>query len=757
MGASVIESKKKQLWPVRGVFLLALLGLSAFLLKGDVWTFLTWWLLALILGLVAMPLTGRLFGSFEDRGWVFSKVLAIALAGFAEWFLATAFGLPFTTLTCMLTVLVLALIGLLAAWKGGTPARDYLPMDKLELIFWEELIFLAVFLVWTYQAGFNPKAYGTEKFMDYGFMQAMYRSSSLPATDMWYSQGTINYYYGGQYFAVFLTKLSLTSVSRTYNLMRAFVAGFAFALPFSLVRQMLIARLKELSLCLLFSALGGLLGGAAVCFAGNMHYVYYALVKPLIQRITGAEEISSYWFPDATRYIGYNPDVPDKTIHEFPCYSFILGDLHAHVVNIMFVLLLAGLLYAYMLHSREDASRFALEKGSLTRWNFWKKQLFSPWLLAAGFLLGLYQMNNYWDYVIYSVVVFVSLLAINLVGFQGKALPVITVTGLSQLAAMLFGALLILPFNLKFVKMVDGVALAQYHSLPHQLLILWGLPAILGIVFLVCFFAENLRGAEKKSLSGLLTRAGAPDVFSFLLTCCAIGLVLLPEIVYVRDIYENGNARANTMFKLTYQAYILFGIMMGYVIIRLLIYCRKLVFKIIGWTGLFLLLLTVGYFFHSLKAWCGTWWDPDCYRGLYAEAFLEEEFSEDAGAIRYLQENIEGSPVVLEANGDSYTGYDRVSAMTGLPTVLGWYVHEWLWRMDTQDLNFINADIEKIYTSEDSMAVSDLLKRYGVSYVFIGSKEREKYAERLREDVLLGLGQVEYEDPDSGTKIIHLY
>ena len=66
----------------------------------------------------------------------------------------------------------------------------------------------------------------------------MMRSKTLPATDLWYSQGKINYYYGGQYFAVFLTKLSGTKVELTYNLMRTFVAAFAFVLPFSLVHQM---------------------------------------------------------------------------------------------------------------------------------------------------------------------------------------------------------------------------------------------------------------------------------------------------------------------------------------------------------------------------------------------------------------------------------------------------------------------------------------------------------------------------------------
>lgn len=99
-----------------------------------------------------------------------------------------------------------------------------------------------------------------------------------------------------------------------------------------------------------------------------------------------------------------------------------------------------------------------------------------------------------------------------------------------------------------------------------------------------------------------------------------------------------------------------------------------------GGIGLVLLLWTFGYFGTSVYSWFGNVFDLSEYRGLDATAYLENVFSEDAGAIRWLDETIEGQPVVLEANGDSYSDYERVSAMTGLPTVLGWYVHEWLWR-----------------------------------------------------------------------------
>ena len=137
-----------------------------------------------------------------------------------------------------------------------------------------------------------------------------------------------------------------------------------------------------------------------------------------------------------------------------------------------------------------------------------------------------------------------------------------------------------------------------------------------------------------------------------------------------------------------------------------------------------------------------------------ATSFLSNDFTEDVAGIKWLKKNVKGAPVVLEANGDSYSGYERVSAMTGLPTVLGWYVHEWLWRDDTADLNEKSADIESIYTSSDEEYVKELLEEYDVSYIFVGSKEREKYGEALNEDVLKSLGEVVFQDEVYSTYIL---
>lgn len=207
------------------------------------------------------------------------------------------------------------------------------------------------------------------------------------------------------------------------------------------------------------------------------------------------------------------------------------------------------------------------------------------------------------------------------------------------------------------------------------------------------------------------------------------------------------------MFKLTYQGYLMFGISMSYILFQLMTVCRRKALRIWGVVCTVLLLSTFGYFGNAVYSWFGEVWKPSEYQGLDATAFLEEDFPEDAGAIRWLKENIEGSPVVLEANGDSYTDYERVSAMTGLPTILGWYVHEWLWRSDVPDINAKSEDVKTIYTSTDTETVRALLEKYDVSYIFVGSMEREKYMD-IQTDTLRSYGEVVYEDSAYGTFIV---
>ena len=696
------------------------------LLGADNVPFLKWWLMVLILGLGYYPLGAVLFSALRDRGYIFSKVLGIGLAGFLTWVLVVCGAAKFTSgAVIAVTAVSMALCWILYIKKAEKKTLD------LDLVLGEELIFLAFFLLWTYFAGFRPEAKGTEKFMDYGFMAAMTRSDTLPARDLWYSAGNMNYYYGGQYYAVFLTKLSFTRIQETYNLMRTLVAAFAFVLPFNLVFHMIreIPR-KVKAVPGWIAALGGLLAGAAVSLAGNMHYVLYGLFGDVF-KLSGYED---YWFPNSTRYIGHNPLTDDQCIHEFPSYSFVLGDLHAHVVNVMFVLLTVGILYAWMKGIREreeEGQAFSV-----------KKLLLEPAVIACGVLTGIFHWTNYWDFVIYTTAALICIFFTAMYRYRGQAKAVAAATVLQTAEVFVLGTLAALPFTSSFETMVSGIALSKYHTVLYQFLILWGLPFALVLILLLAVLIKYLRAyREPGRFREFFRRVSLSDTFALILGICGIGLVLIPELIYVRDIYENGYARSNTMFKLTYQAFILFGMAMAYAIVRLLLWKGRKLARTLGAAGLALVLLTCGYFGYSVKCWFGNVLDVSGYRCLDATAYLENVYPEDAAAIRWLNENVEGNPVVLEANGDSYSDYCRVSAMTGLPTVLGWYVHEWLWRGDTADLNEKSAEIQTIYTSGDREAVEELLEKYEVEYIFVGSCEREKYGENLNEDLLRSLGE----------------
>ena len=741
-----MSEKKKGI--LKLVILAVLLAGAQILLKEDGKVFSIWWLAVLLLGWCSFPLCQYLFSGFSDKGYLVAKIFGIASAGFLMWLGAATGIVPFTAGSCLGSVAVFAVI----CWGVWITLNKKKNKDRK---FWQftgewyqtalddELVFTLLFLLWTCVAGFRPAAYGTEKFMDYGFMMAMMRSTTLPAKDLWYAGSKINYYYGGQYFAVFLTKLTHTQVAQTYNLMRTLVAGFCFAVPFGLVRQMVLDSWKKEKPALL----GGVLAGAGVSLAGNMHYVVIGKLLPWIREIFHLPKGDyTYWFPNSTRYIGYYPAENDKTIHEFPSYSFVLGDLHAHVVNLMFVVALISLVYAMMKH---HSSKGALQAEAAGEKNFCKKQvaaaLTDPYVLVFAFLIGMFHWTNYWDFVIYYVMGGMGVIWCNYQKYKELKKPhrMRMTAGISLLHAVwvfLLATIAALPFTLQFQSMVSEVALAQNHSRPYQWWLIWGLSVIGAVLFFWCVKRE---GAKKA------------DLFGVLLGISALGLIVIPEIVYVRDIYEKEYARSNTMFKLTYQAFTMFGILLGYALLRLWMEKKHVIRKVLTSAVFACFVGCCFYTATAVHAWFGQVWDPSQYQGLDATAYLETTFPEDAAAIRWLNDNVTGDPVVLEANGDSYSDYERVSAMTGLPTVLGWYVHEWLWRGDTGALNERAQEVETIYTSTNQEEVKALLEKYQVEYIFVGAREREKY-ESLNESMLQSLGNVVFSDEQSQTYVLQV-
>ena len=749
---------KTQKLPIFITILALLLVAAGVLLRADFFPFVRWYLVIALLGFGFYPLAAHLFDGFSDHGWLFSKTIAIAVCGYVSWFFVTTGLQGFTSRRCI--VITLIAFGICWVWHMDKPHRVG---PDLELILTEEILFLGFLLFWTYCIAFRPEAMGTEKFMDYGFLVSMERSVELPPKDMWYGLSEINYYYGGQYFAAYLSKICYLPSSLTYNLMRATVGAFAFTMPFSIVYHMITSRMKEHEQKSGLAIFGGLLAGAAVALAGNVHYVLYGLFGSFL-KLPGYED---YWFPSSTRYIGHNPLVEsDQCIHEFPSYSVVLGDLHAHMVNIIFVLTITALLYSWVRQvrmqelDRQEQQRIRDEQQRLRpskfesqkSWRlFFRRNALEEQLLFASCMIGLCKWTNYWDYIIYFTVALFVIIMVALHRYPESRKRVLASVALHTIELWILSMVVPLLFMLRFDAPASSVGIAVNHSAPYQLAVLWGLPVLTGIALLVAtlvhyrkIYAEIPEEERDGRIIRFFRYAPQADRFALVLALSALGLILIPELVYVKDIYSDGYSRANTMFKLTYQAYILFGIVMGYAFIRLLAIGRRAISRLVGCALLAVFILTLGYFPDSVSSWFGSIVSRERYQGIDATAFLEKEYPEDAGAIRWLGTYVKGQPLVLEAPGDSYTEYCRVSAMTGLPTLEGWYVHEWLWRGDTKDLNAKNDDIRTIFEATELNEAEVLLKRYGIEYVFVGSCERDKY--EIDDDIMKSLGEVVYEE-----------
>ena len=680
-----------------GLLYIFTLFFANILFKNETIHFYKWVIMLLLIGIPTLPITNSLFKTFSDKGYFFSKTLSITFSSLLFFWLSSFKILKFTTFNIISIILFLTFIvyfivalNIKINFKNGfnlsiSKKQKYnidLTKTNLKYIFIEELVFLILFTFLMYLKAFNPSAYGTERFMDYGFMSSMMLTDYFPVEDFWFSNTNLNYYYIGQYISTFMTKISFSKVEYSYNFMLMTICAMATIQSFSIVNKLLEERLDNNKNKTKLSIIGGCIASIAVCFMGNMHYVLFKWILPFINKYYNISETfnieiptkETYWFPNSTRYIGYNPDLPDKTIHEFPSYSFVLGDLHAHVVNIVFVLTIVAILLAFAINSKNNKKEFFINNNKTLKALNKKiifKELFSPTILLVAIFLGLFNGTNFWDFPIYFVVAGAIILFTNFKqwGFSFITFVFTLIQGIIILA---LSQLVILPFLMHFVKMASEICIAQNHTMLYQLLILWGFPISCALVGIIVSIKDNVQKNNKK-IKTFIDSINIIDMLMILISCCAIGLVIVPEILYVKDIYGDVYARCNTMFKLVYQAFILFGLGIGYYIVRLFSFNTNKLRKIFGVIFLILTLACTGYFYTSCSSWFGNIFDKERYISLNALSYLETDntFVYDKEIIKYIKENIEGMPTILEANGDSYTSYNRMSVATGKPTVLG--------------------------------------------------------------------------------------
>ncbi|MHB8484015.1 MAG: DUF2298 domain-containing protein, partial [Nitrospiria bacterium] len=605
--------------------------------------------------------------------------------------------------------------------------------------------FVALYLL-SYVRSFAPDIHGLEKYMDFGMINSILRSPYFPPRDMWFTPLPMNYYYFGHLITAVLIRISNIPANIGFNLMLGTIFGMCTTISFSLGYNFFAVNHKKVSQAKLL--LAGLLSLFLVSIGGNLHPIYTLfsgyntdLPKPPWQMTFAPQTFpNAYWYPNATRFIYH-------TIHEFPIYSWTVSDLHGHVLDIPLVLLTLSFIFVMYLRRTESERIEVRSKKQVSFATRWDKYI--PFTifetLSFGLLLAVMYMTNALDGVIYFLLAGILMLFFKHQEIKHAYRNIIDYL-IDLFASVISGSFVLgilfilfsLPFSLFFKPFASGIgilcapkALTRIgkigpllfetnhcqHSPWWQLLILYGFFYFFVIAFLIFLKKTNARLRS--------------DGFILILILVSTLLIIIPELVYVKDIYPE-HYRANTMFKLVFQAFMMLALSSAYIFVRIvsgiknkeLRISHKLLYSLFIILSSIIFIPVAIYPYFAITSYYG---NLQVEKGLDGTKYLQTLYPTDYAAINWLNKNIPGQPVILEVQGDSYTDYARVSANTGLPTVLGWTVHEWLWRGSYDVPAPRIPEVQDMYTSPDMNRVKQLLQKYQVQYIFVGDMEYQKY------------------------------
>jgi uncharacterized membrane protein len=669
------------------------------------------WITTMILQWLAAPF---LLVWFQKKtltgGWAWGRLAAWLAVSLVIWF-AAHLGLPANTGSGIwLVILGLAWLSHKQWLKYRVTITEFVRSHR-QVIFWQELLFLIGFFGLSLVRTYSPQILDLEKFMDAGLMVAYGRSPTLPLQDMWLSGETVNYYTFGHFIGNVMSQFWHIDIVVSYNLLLGLLCGLILMESFALVVDWVGKPLN-------IAVKAGLVAMAAVGLGSNGQPAWYWLSHNF--------SFNGFWYPDATRFI-------DRTIHEFPSYSFIVSDLHGHLWSLPIVL---GMIWLCQLWVQA-----ALATRSSGGWKNWLTQPVSLLAVGIGICLGAFIMTNTWDFAIYGLVLglaAVGVLITDVRRFWVIVFSAIVIGGIALITAA--------PWIWHFTSISQGVFAAYEHSPFWQLLVLWLPHSILAV--LAVGLALRQWWEKSRTVSGKLTAYPAILVVAVVVTAAV--LLILPEVIFVKDIYPN-HPRANTMFKLTFQAFVLMGLVIGWLTGQLFQQwelvknagkkraARWQTIVGLSLVGLFLLAV-LSYPYFGYRDYYGAFKQRVGLEGLQ---WLAAESMDDYNAVIWLKQATVGRPVILEAVGESYTTFARVSTFTGLPTILGWRVHEWLWRGGFDIPGQRTEEVRIMYEQPTSPEATALFGKYRVQYIFVGSKERETYP-ALDLAGLQSLGQTVY-------------
>ena len=331
--------------------------------------FILWYLLITALGFLTFPLAYRLLPALPERGYALSRALGLLLWGFIFW-LAASFGLARNDLAGLFaTLLILAVFSL---WWGRSVESES-PLHWLKkhrgYVLVVEILFLLAFAGLAFVRSHAPEALGTEKPMELAFINAVLRSETFPPNDPWLSGYAISYYYFGYVLTGMMAKFTATSGGVAFNLMIALVFGMSAAGAYGLLYNFLTLARKRSAIfpallgplfLLIVSNLEGFLEvlhrlGVGWNGSSGPFWVWLNikdLSTPPAQPLGWIPERFWWWWRAARVIHDYDltgAGANGEIIDEFPFFSYLLADLHPHVLAMPFGLLAVGLaLHLYL-------------------------------------------------------------------------------------------------------------------------------------------------------------------------------------------------------------------------------------------------------------------------------------------------------------------------------------------------------------------------------------------------------------------------
>lgn len=477
---------------------------------------LSWYLLISLLGWLTFPLAYYLFPALADRGYTLARAAGLLIWGFLFWWMASL-GLARNDLSGLLFALILSAGLSVWAWlHRRREIADWLKVN-LRLVISAELIFLFAFLFMAYVRAANPDIVGTEKPMELAFINAILRSPTFPPHDPWLSGFAISYYYFGYVLTAMLARMTAVPGTTAFNLMLALIFALAALGAYGILYNLLAAffprkngRTASRSLpvlgplfLLIVSNLEGFLEvlhqrGLFWHFtaAGAASSSFWTWLD--LQELSQPPSLPLHWIPD--RYWWWwraSRIVQDYTlqhnfqeiIDEFPFFSFLLGDLHPHILSIPFVLLAVSVALNLFL----GGWRGELHLPGV------HLEISAPGFIFAALVIGGLAFLNVWDILVgAALVVFAYILfRVRGGGWKWSRLEELFSFGLPLIFAAL---LLYLPFYIGFSSQAGGLLPNLVNPTRGSALWIMFAPLWIPIFAFLIYLLTSVRGRWRPAL-----------------------------------------------------------------------------------------------------------------------------------------------------------------------------------------------------------------------------------------------------------------